>query len=180
MKNNAILAQKYAKAFLNLYADDIQVEDYLKILDACAYLQMHGDVLILLDVYDIKDNLENLLDKLLEKIGLIKQFKQLIILLMSKRRLSLFRDVLKFICIEYQDYKNMLYFDIYSAKNLDSHDQVIIKEFLSKLSGSGIMYRCHVDESLIAGVRALNSYYSWEDSIRGRLQKIKSIVDLGV
>lgn len=173
MSIQTVVAQRYARAFLNVHAAQITESDMLNIIAARDYFIQQKDVLSILDMYDLDEKqFKQCITIFLAKFALISAFEQLIMLLKQKHRLFLFRDILKFIVWEYQAYTRRLYFELSSAINLSEKEWDTIRSFLNKLSGSDNIYKSSVDASLIAGIKAMSGDFLWENSIKSRLQKL--------
>lgn len=181
MSAQSMLALRYAQAFLNVYASTINHDDFLNMVALYNHLLQDDQTLIILSSYKLSEAAtETSVDMLIKKFKLVPAFKNLLRILLEKKRIMLFLDVLKFIIWQYQLKQQVLYFEIESAGHLEQSSLQTIKNFLKKLSGNDIIYTYKVNESLIAGVRAKNAYFLWEDSIKSRLQRIKLLTGPGV
>lgn len=175
------LAQRYAKAFLHVFGQALNEEDFFNMMDAISFVEKKIDLLFALSLYETdKKTLDTLIKKFLFMTKLPASFQELIVILTEKKRLPLFREILKFIVWEYQLYKDQLYFALSTCPEVTKKDLTRIKKFFDKLTGSANIYTHSVDSALIAGIKAQNMYYMWEDSLQRRLRKIKAIVELGV
>ena len=167
------LASRYAQAFVNLYADKITESEFFNIMQAHDVLSENNDVLLLLEFPFVKEDKKTFIDKFLKKFSLIKEFSNLIVMLIETNRIVLFVEILEFILWEFQDCTKKIYFDITAADTLNDSEIDTIKRFLMKLSNSDIIYKYRVDKKLIVGLRALSSNFLWQYSVSAKLQKVK-------
>jgi len=170
------VSRKYAIAFLNLFIDKIDENQFVNINSCAEFLLSKKDVLSFLTLPYTELEVKNLMiSKLLSKFNLISDFKTLTDLLLKQNRISLLPDVLRQIFSLYQIRKNLIYFDISSALPLTGDQALCIKEFLQKNSKNNIIAHYNIDKNLIAGIRAQSYNYLWDHSVAGKIKDLNKL-----
>ncbi|OGB97008.1 hypothetical protein A3F06_01490 [candidate division TM6 bacterium RIFCSPHIGHO2_12_FULL_36_22] len=172
--NQGIIAQKYARAFYNVYGHEITLDSFWILRSAGSYLRYIPGVLFFLTLVDIDNKVrEEMINVLLTKLKLPLSFARLIQLLMLHRRIFLLPMVLQFLVDLCQEQHKALLFTISTSEQLKNDaDKHEIERFLHRLSGCHILAEYTLDTNLIAGVRALNKNYLWEYSIESKMWSI--------
>lgn len=179
MMNDLKIANNYAKAFLNLYLNKLDSNQLLSLKDFFVFVKENESRFIELSFVDLERRL-HISKKVVQKANLISDFEKLINLLYEHSRIFLLKDVIRFILLDYQKITSNYYFEISASKKLSTQNLEILKKYLDQSLKSDIIFEFKVDEDLIAGVRAISSYYLWENSVAGNLRKIESIVYQGL
>jgi len=169
----ALIAKKYAKAFLNLFIDEISLKDYQRIVELRQFLKDRREVLTFLGLPQLEPSKKcAVLDYLIDKFNLLTSLKRLITILVDDKREYLFPMVLYYIVLIYRQRKKILAFTVKSSALLDAATLCIIEKFLERSTGQRILTEQIVDKSLIAGVRLISDQYLWEYSIAKRLRTL--------
>jgi F-type H+-transporting ATPase subunit delta len=169
----AVIAKKYAKAFLNLFIDEISLKDYQHIVELEQFLKDRREVLTFLGLSQIEPSKKcAALDSLIDKFKLPTSLKRLITILVDDKREYLFPMVLYYIELIYRQRKKILAFTVKSSASLDADALRTIEKFLAHSTGQQILTDQIVDKSLIAGIRLISNQYLWEYSIAKRLRTL--------
>lgn len=173
-EHNEQLAHRYASAFLNLFMDQMSVDDVMRIKKAYEHLMSNSRPLFFLGfpmITVVKQ--QELIDIMFDYFSLFKPLKKLSNLLIKHRRGILFADVLKHIWWHYFQRKGIEYVTITSSHELSKDKIHVFQEYLARLSGKDILYEYGVDATLIAGIRMQSNQILWEHSIRNQLRALR-------
>lgn len=173
--SNLKLAYKYARAFLNLYKDKIDKNQFIFLLHFLDFVKHNGVYFFCLSYLNCEKK-NAILDEIIKTFNLIDSYKNLIEILIYKNRTFLLKDILKSIAWEYQEEAKKYYFDFYFSSEISEDKIKILKNYLDKKIGADIIYNVEQDSSLIAGVRAQSDYYLWQNSVAKNLKDIKTVV----
>ena len=176
-ENKLIVAQKYAKAYVNVYMAKMVYEDIDKIKKLISYLKQYNDAFIYIKLPFIDNNVKkDVFYKLLSEFGLVEQLKKLVDLLIEHNRTQFLYYVLNYIINFYKDKLNILDFTIVSSHELDDNkiDQII--KFLEISTNKKIVYELKIDKSLISGLKIYNDNYSLDLSIRKQLNLLNHTI----
>jgi len=173
MNNRETIARKYAKAFLNIYIDDISFDQYKAITKLETFFKNHRKVVFFLSIPNItteekEKNLYELLSNF--KLAILKP---LIRLLINQKRIFLIDDVLTQIIILYKEAKNIMMFNIMTPHQLEESDILIIRRFLADKTEKIITWKYLKDKKLIAGLRLQSNTLLWEYSIYKQCERLR-------
>ena len=159
-------SKKYAKAFFNVYKDQItfdQIQSFKLVLLFC---RNHNDFLSIIgQLVGRQEGFENLLDEMHSHFELPESVKKLIQVLIKHKKISLFAQILQEVTIR-------------AAANLTEEGQQKLERFFKKLSKKTIIPNFKIDESLIAGVRMESELFLWEHSIKSQIASLsKAMLD---
>lgn len=170
-RNEEIIAKKYAKAFLNLFIDEISLAMYQRIVELERFFKARREVLAFLALPHIKSTEKcKALDVVIEKFSLPGSFKRLVAILVESKRVFLFPLVLRYITMIYRQRKGIAAFIIKSSTSLDKQALDSIEQFLAKKTDKKILSEHVLDKSLIAGIRLESDQYLWEYSVAKKLK----------
>jgi ATP synthase F1 delta subunit len=171
----AVVAKKYAQAFLNVFDKQITYEDFTHFCLAADFFTQNKQLLFFLSWPIINTQLKvKALKEALKVFRLNKQcFGTLIDLLATHKRTFLIMEVLKQLCVQYKVRHNIMKFSIRSSHELEKEDLDILSQFLVNLTAKDIIYDYAIEKKLIAGIRLQSSTYLWECSINKQLMQIK-------
>ena len=178
-KNNIIIAKKYATAFFNLYSSEINEQVFWNIKSARLFLEKNDDILLYFSLPNIPLVIKaEGINLFLKKLNLLEEFKNLMILLIKGNRVFLFKEILRSLCLIFQEKTNTILFKITSSYSLREDDLKLLGSFLCHKTGKKIISQYKVDKNLIAGIRMQSSTLLWEYSVRKQLHKAKqSLID---
>lgn len=168
-----MLAKKYAKAFINLYGDKLNVELVERLLIVSDYLQKQRDALFYVQLSALdgaltKKNFEDLL----RSFSVDALFGSLIELLLVDKRIFLFPRVLRHICTLYLEKNNIMRFTVESPIVLHADEMSILKDFLAKRTGKTILFTVKKNKWLIAGLKVYSDTLGFEHSVRRQLRAL--------
>lgn len=169
-----LLIRKYAQAFVNIFADQINVADVEKINNAAVRLKGLPNLSFFLQLPYIDDTLKkNALEELLiTQSGLPESFSKLVELLLTQKRSFLLYPILVKIHELIMEQKNIALFEVTTANELSGKQVETVEKFLAVKSGHIIMCTYLVDKKLIAGLKAQSNTLLWQHSISNYLNTI--------
>lgn len=169
----SLLAHKYARAFLNVYGEQLLDKDITALAALSSFLASHHEIMFYLETSIISSAKKNaLLDELLKDISVKQSMQMLVGMLLKKMRTRILPHILHDIVTMYYRTKGTLLFTITSSHTLDQQQLAKISNFLAHQTNATISYRYSIDKKLIAGIRAQNETLLWEYSIRKQLKNI--------
>ncbi len=164
-----LVAKKYAQAFLNVYADELSLDDFKRICVAAGMLRDKRIAFFLrLSAIDAETKRAALYE-FLQTTQIHPLCKKLVDLLLEDNRSFLIHPVLVYLCVFYKKRKGVAQFTIASSHPLKQEELEILQQFLVKLIGCYIIYSSKIDKKLIAGIRLQSNEFLWEHSIRKQL-----------
>jgi len=171
----AIVAKKYAQAFINVFLDTLSLQDYDNIQQASKNINKQILFFLRLPALDYTVRKDALI-MLSKRFNLPPPVQKLLLLLLKDNRAFLVCEVLHYVCLLYRQYKHITEFAIMSSHPLTVDDRGIIKHFLAQMTGQDIMYTYKIDKKLIAGIRLQSDTLLWEYSIRQRLAQAQLLL----
>ncbi|MCK9544058.1 MAG: F0F1 ATP synthase subunit delta [Novosphingobium sp.] len=178
MNNNEIqliIAHKYAKAFVNVFKDKIDLKDIEKLQSMQSYLEENRNLFVYFKLTVIDKSVKKeAFDKLLALFELSNIYSDLTYLLIKDNRVQLIIYVIKEIIKVYKDYNNIMEFNILTSDKLSQNNLDYIKEFLKYKTNKKIIIKEQIDKSLIAGLKIYSDELEWQHSIRNDLNMLKN------
>ena len=176
--NQALLARKYAVAFVNVFGSHIPPEKIPAIKKAIQLLLAKKNLPFFLHLpyLDEKRKYNALADIIFNQAGLPEVFQQLIELLLAHKRSEIFTLVLRSIYELLKVQKNIQHFIITSSAPLDQKELADITSFLAHTTKATISYETAIDQDMIAGLRLQSRSYFWEHSVQKYLKDIKQVL----
>ena len=173
MKNtDEILIRRYAQAFLNLFGDQLDLQQIEQLPHLAQTLDKIPFSLLYVQRALGNDSSSKSLEKVFKKAGFEKMFSSLISLLNNHKRLVLLPRVVRYIFQEFLERHNIMHFTIESAVELTQQEQDSFVEFLHGKTGRDIRYTLKINRSLIAGVKMYSDTLGFEHSVSQKLQQI--------
>lgn len=170
------VAKKYATAFLNVFGDQILLQDYHALLFTVDFLKKHYTALTLLSVPTISRAQKIYC---IEKLFAHTQAPSLLLrvakLLVEHQRIELLPLVCECIVQLYEKRNHIMPVTLTSFPALEAEQVKKIVNFLAEKTGQYITYTAHVDKKLIAGVRMQSGSFLWEYSIAQQLRVLKRL-----
>ena len=168
-----ILAKKYAKAFINLYGNALNLELVERLEIVADYLKRQHEALFYVQLSD----LDNALTKgnfkaMLKSFDIDELFEPLIDLLLKDRRITLLPGVIHHVCGLYLEKNNIMHFIVESPLVLHTDEMTILRSYLAEKTGKNILFTVKKNAQLIAGLRVYSDTYGFEHSIRKQLRAI--------
>jgi F-type H+-transporting ATPase subunit delta len=174
MKAEAILARRYAQAFLNVL--EISDSALKPMQEAIAFLSTHKEIESLLAVPVLKTALKvaAIDEHVVQKFNLPAVCKQLIAVLANQGRISLVCAVLKQIIALYQERHAIEPFVVKTSHTLSAQDGAFLQEFLAAQTHARVPCTFVVDQELIGGIRMQSAEHIWEYSIAKQLKQLQA------
>ncbi|MDP3889117.1 MAG: ATP synthase F1 subunit delta [bacterium] len=169
-----LLAQKYARAFITVFGDQLTLEKVDKLYNAAEFLAANQRIIFFMKLAMIDDKIKKQsLDFLCKRFNLDDTVKKLMLLLLKHKRLSLLEYVLRTVSKVYKNQAGIELFTLISSHELSEHDKQVLKQFLEQQTGHTIMYNYKIDKQLIAGIRMQSDQHLWEYSIAKQLHAMQ-------
>jgi len=179
MNNNEIqlnIAYKYAKAFTNLFKNNIELEDIEKLDLLQKYLQKNNNLLFYFKLTLIDASVKReVFNKLLTLFQLKNIYLELTDLLIKSNRMPLIIYIIREIIKIYRQENNIMEFQILTSHKLSENRLNLIKEFLKHKTNKKITIKEKINKNLIAGLKIYSDELEWQCSIRNNLNLIKNI-----
>lgn len=174
--NELLVSNKYARAYLNVFFDDLTEKDILAIQKTYEYLEEDKQVIFFLRFPVVGPEVKlQALTIIAQQEKLPKSMLTLMKLLLKHKQLELLQEVLASIVRQYREQKGIMTFLISSSPALTTQELHSLVEFLARVTGRSIIYDYTVDPHLIAGIRLQSTTLLWEQSVRKQLHAIASL-----
>jgi ATP synthase F1 delta subunit len=173
------VVSRYAKAYYNLYKDQITFKERNTLADVSDLLEKKRFFLILIDntLKDYTDLKASIIVDYFKIHHLNLPFEKLITLLLLHNRLILLAPILKRIVAFYDEEKNITLFQITTPTLISQDLKTAISSFLSSATKKTVFCSYSIDPSLIAGLRAQSKEFLYENSIRKKLQTLTHLIN---
>lgn len=177
MNIEAVLAGKYAQAFLNVEGDQLTPAVFKALQEFEHMLSQHQSALFFLSVPSITDERKTqIVIHQASSPALKKMLIPLIQLLIEHKRGYYLSAVVRKIIQLYWERHGIMLFTITSAHELESKQVKQLEAFLARKTSHTIEYNVKLDKNLIAGIRMQSSTYLWEYSVRKQLAAINYLM----
>jgi F-type H+-transporting ATPase subunit delta len=180
MKNLAV-ARRYAKALLLISKEDGQTEAYRKELSGFADLMEQENTLnqaITNPLYDTK-NRRNVLQAVLDRLGISKTMKSFFLLLFDKGRIGFIGSINEFYQKLADELKGIARAILMSATALPEDTVEKIRAALSKKTKKKIILEVAQDLELIGGIVTKIGDLVWDGSIKTQLANMRETLKRG-
>lgn len=175
MQKEAFVARKYARAYLKVFSDELDLKHFQAIEALSSFLAHHKQVLFFLQLRHIDTETKlATLGSVFKQLGIPESFMHLMALLLTDKRAWMLHEVVKQLCILYEELKYVIPITITASHELSSDERTIIDRFIEQKAGCCILAHHKVDPSLIAGLRIQAHTILWEYSVRKQLQLIRN------
>jgi len=175
----AAFVARYARAFadvvtaekLDTAALDRQWDDFLATWDASAELRelfINPAVAALQKVA--------VLDKMNAQLGLLKELRNLLAVLINNDRIGDVREVAAAYRTEMQERQGVRSVEIVTARELGETDRAGLVAGVGKLAGAEIQASFTLDESILGGTVVRIGSTVYDGSVRGRLDRLKEVL----
>jgi F-type H+-transporting ATPase subunit delta len=175
----AAYVARYARAFadvvtaekLDAAALDRQLDDFLATWDASAELRelfVNPAIAALQKVA--------VLDKMNAKLGLRKELRNLLAVLIKNDRIHDVREVAAAWRAEMQERQGVRPVEIVTARELSEKDRAGLVAGVGKLAGAKIQASFKLDESILGGTVVRIGSTVYDGSVRGRLERLKAVL----
>ncbi len=180
MRSSAI-ARRYAKALILIGREDGRAEDYRRELDAFVGLLDREKALaqaVSNPLYNAKDR-RNVLQAVLERLGLSRVINAFLLLLFDKGRLGFLNDIRDYYNRLADELKGIVRADLVSAVKLSDLTFEQIQTALSKMTGKQVVLEARQDPGLIGGVVTRIGDFVLDGSIRTQLRNMRESLKRG-
>jgi F-type H+-transporting ATPase subunit delta len=172
----AVFVARYATAFLQVVtsarldtaAIDQQLTDFLATWDASAELREFFINPALLAVEKVK-----FLDRLNVKLGLRKELRNLLAVLIDNDRIGAVREVAEAYRRQLQEQLGIRQAEIVTARELSKQERDALVAEIAKLAGARVEASFKLDPSLLGGTLVRIGSTVYDGSVRGRLDRLK-------
>lgn len=168
---HALLARRYAQAFLRVFPDVIQIDDINRVYACSHFLREHAHICFLLDLslLPAQHKKEGLI-KIFNRFDLSHNFLKLADMLIMHQRTFLLPRVLSSIVAMYKKKEHISFFVISSTQEVSLEQREIVEKFLTKKTANKLLCSYMIDKRLIAGIRMQSNTHLWEKSLQLRLR----------
>lgn len=167
------VSNKYARAFLNVFFDQLTEKDIAAIEQTYRFLNKDKQIIFFLRLPVIEHAVKlHALQVIAQQENVPASIMTLMKLLLKNKLLGLLPAVLAAIIRQYREQAGIMSFVMTSSPELTTQEIHALVEFLARLTGRSIIYDYKVDTRLIAGIRLQSTTLLWEQSIRKQLQSI--------
>ena len=178
----SVFAPRYARAFadvvtsahLDTAAIDSQLTDFLATWNGSA---------------ELRETFENpaipatqkvaLLDRLNSKLGLQKELRNLIAVLIHNDRIAQVGEVAAAYRDELEERQGIRQAEITTARELPADERATLLAGVGKLAGSKIQPTFKLDKSILGGAVVRIGSTVYDGSVRGRLERLKEVLVAG-
>jgi F-type H+-transporting ATPase subunit delta len=173
---------RYARAFADVVASakldtaaiDRQLNDFLGTWDGSAELRE-----LFANPAVAATQKVAILDKMNATLGLQKELRNLIAVLINNDRILLIREVAEAYRAELQERMGIRQAEIVTARELGEQERSTLVEGVSKLAGSQIQASFKLDKSILGGTVVRIGSTVYDGSVRGRLERLKEALMAG-
>jgi F-type H+-transporting ATPase subunit delta len=173
----AIFVARYACAFADVAAQekldtaelDKQLDDFLSTFDGSAELR----ALFANPAISVAQKVD-ILDKLNVKLGLQKQVRNLLAVLIKNDRIAQVHEVVDAWHAELQQREGIRPVEIVTARELSEQDRTGLVAGIGKLAGARIQASFKLDKSILGGTVVRIGSTVYDGSVRGRLERLKN------
>jgi F-type H+-transporting ATPase subunit delta len=178
----AAFVARYARAFADVVAQekldtaalDRQMDDFLLTWDASAELR---DLFVNPAVAALQK--VAVLDKMNAKLGLRKELRNLLAVLINNDRIGDVREVVLAYRAEMQERQGIRSVEIVTARELSEKDRTGLMTGVGKLAGGEIQASFKLDKSILGGTVVRIGSTVYDGSVRGRLERLKEALVAG-
>jgi F-type H+-transporting ATPase subunit delta len=178
----AAFVSRYARAFADVVTDlkldqavlDRQLNDFLATWDASTELRE----LFANPAIAARQKVA-ILDKLNAQMGLQKELRNLLAVLINNDRIGLVHEVADAYRAELQERLGIRQAEIVTARALSEQEQGALEAGVGKLAGARISASFKLDASILGGTVVRIGSTVYDGSVRGRLERLKEALIAG-
>ncbi len=116
------------------------------------------------------------LDKMNEKLGLLKPLRNLLAVLIKNERIGEVREVIAAYRAEMQQRRGIHQVEIVTAREIGEKDRMELVAGVGKLAGAEIQASFTLDKSILGGTVVRIGSTVYDGSVRGRLERLKAVI----
>ncbi len=170
----AKLARRYARAFLNVCGDSLTTQAIEALAELTLFLKGHTHACFLMQLSFLSvDTKEQAVRDLCHRFKVTEGVQKLFLLLIEHQRTSLATHVFDAVIDFYKRKENIVHFSVSTACKLSDQQKKLLEGFLHEQVKGTIFCSYEIDETLVAGIRLQSDNWLWEDSVRGRLRTLQ-------
>jgi len=178
----AAFVSRYAQAFLDVVtaagldtaAIDRQLNDFLGTWDGSAELR---DLFANPAVAAVQK--VGILDKLNAKLGLQKELRNLLAVLINNDRIGQVHEVVAAYRAALQDRLGIRQAEIVTARELSEQERATLLESVGKLAGARVEASFKLDKTILGGTVVRIGSTVFDGSVRGRLERLREALVAG-
>jgi F-type H+-transporting ATPase subunit delta len=178
----AAFVSRYARAFLDVVtsshldtaAIEIQLADFEGTWNGSAELQTFFENPAVPAVQKVA-----ILDKLNAKLGMQKELRNLLAVLIDNGRIRHVREVIAAYRAALQERMGIRQAEIVTARELSGHERTELLEGVGKLAGGKVQADFKLDSSILGGAVVRIGSTVYDGSVRGRLERLKESLVAG-
>lgn len=178
----AAFASRYARAFadvaasahLDVAAIDRQLDDFLGTWDGSRELRE-----VFEDPSIPAPQKVAILDKLNKKLGLQRELRNLIAVLINHDRIAHVREVAEAYRREMQERLGIRQAEIVTARELSDPERSALIAGVAKLAGASIQATFKLDDNILGGTVVRIGSTVYDGSVRGRLERLREALVAG-
>jgi F-type H+-transporting ATPase subunit delta len=175
----AAFVSRYARAFADVVASarldtaaiDAQLTDFLATWDGSEELRELFATPAVPAVQKV-----GILDKLNAKLGLQKELRNLLAVLIDNGRIGQVHEVAAAYRIELQERMGIRQAEIVTARELDARERGELAGSVARLAGSRIEASFKLDASILGGTVVRIGSTVYDGSVRGRLERLRTVL----
>jgi F-type H+-transporting ATPase subunit delta len=175
----AIFVARYARAFADVVSEekldtaalDRQMDDFLATWDGSVELR----ALFANPAVAVEQKVA-VLDKLNATLGLQKQSRNLLAVLIKNDRIGEVREVIEAWRAEMQERQGIRQVEIVTARELNEQDRTGLVAGVGKLAGGRVQANFKLDKSILGGTVVRIGSTVYDGSLRGRLERLKAAI----
>lgn len=172
--NQAKLARRYARAFLNVFEDSFTPQAMEALIALVIFLKKHAHACFLMELSFLSvDAKKEAVRDLCLRFKVTEGVQRLFLLLIDHQRTSLAPDVFDAVIDLYKRKENYVYFSVSTTCELSDQQKKMIEEFLQDQVKGMVFCSYAIDKTLIAGIRMQSDNWLWENSVKSRLRTLQ-------
>jgi F-type H+-transporting ATPase subunit delta len=113
------------------------------------------------------------IDALAPKLGISREVRNLLAVLLRHERLSAFDEIVREYHAEMDRRQGQAKAEVVSARRLDEGERAALQQQASKLAGTQVRATFREDRDLLGGVLVRIGSTVYDGSVRGRLERLK-------
>ena len=175
----AAFVSRYARAFADVVTDarldtaaiDKQLKDFLGTLDGSAELReffVNPAIAALQKV--------GILDKMNAKLGLMKELRNLLAVLINNDRIGQVHEVADAYRAELQERMGIRQAEVVTARELNEEERGTLLAGIGKVAGSRVEASFKLDKSILGGTVVRIGSTVYDGSVQGRLERLKAVI----
>lgn len=173
----AIVAGRYAQAFLNIFWDQLTARDHEAVIAARSFFKERKQACFLMKLALLNKVIKvKALHKIRIDLGLSDSFEKLFALLIDDKRSDLLYECFKALSKQIDRRTGTILFTVTSVGQVNEEQKKMITAYLEKAVHQKVQCRYKQDFELIAGIRLQSAQFLWEASVRDRLNKMRSCI----